>query len=300
MSLLLIPMALCLWAGFMVWGIWFSKRWSTPRVFYPKTMIVLKEKLIQGTTSRYVYDRYTVWCHITGSQMSPEDYLVVSLIGAVLGFITGIWLGNPMVSICLFALFLLLPTLLLYARFTVKLNAMIKSFGRFVDLFSRHYSSRKNIVLAFRDMVNECPRELQAELLLLNNRLADGGRKELAVEQFADRLNHGWAHDFATYVISGLEGETRDIQSSLNRLTSEMFLMLDEREERQSEIHSIWISLLIVIIICLLFIPYNQTLLKDSFRLYFFTPDGQALITIALTLWCFCVLLAFIWGKRHE
>ncbi|MGE5702722.1 MAG: type II secretion system F family protein [Clostridia bacterium] len=232
--------------------------------------------------------------------MLPEDYFVISLVGAVAGFISGLLLDNVMISFCLFLLFLFLPTLILYARYTVLLNRKISSFGHFVDLFSRYYSSRKNIVLAFRDMLEECPKELQSELILLVNQLADGGSAVRAVESFADRLNHGWAHDFAIYIISGLEGETRDIQTSLNRLTNEMFVMQDERQERQSEIYSIWISLIIVIMICILLIPYNQALLKDSLRLYFLTPDGQSLLAIALTVWCFCILLAFIWGKRHE
>lgn len=298
--LLFIPMTLCLLTGFVAWGMLAAKTWSTPRVFYPKTLFALRNKMLADANTGYMYRRYAVWCSIAGGRLLPEDFAAISLVGAVIGFTGGLLMSNATISLCLFALFLFLPTLMLYARYTIRINAMVKSFGHFVDLFSRHYSNRKNIVLAFRDMVEECPKELENELILLINKLADGGSATLAIEQFAERLNHGWAEDFATYVISGLEGETKDIQSSLNRLTNEMFVLQDEREERQSEIHSIWISLVIVIAICILLIPYNQTLLKDSFRLYFLTPDGQTLLAIALTIWCFCILLAFIWGKRHE
>jgi hypothetical protein len=149
-------------------------------------------------------------------------------------------------------------------------------------------------------MVAECPKELLPELLLLNNSLADGGNSVQAVERFAERLQHPWAYDFAMYISSGLEGETEDIQSPLNRLTNEMFLQQDEKEERDSEIYAIWISLLVVIVICICLIPYNQGLLEDSYRLYFFTPDGQAILAIAMTVWCFSIVLAFIWGRRYR
>ncbi|MET3291372.1 hypothetical protein EDM56_23205 [Brevibacillus fluminis] len=298
--LLFVPMTLCLLIGFVTWGMVAAKTWSTPRVFYPKTLLALRNRMLADANAGYLYRHYSTWCSIAGGKLLPEDFAVISLVGAVVGFIGGLCLSNLTMSLCLFLLFLLLPTLMLYARYTVRMNAMIKSFGQFVDLFSRHYSNRKSILPSFRDMLEECPKQLENELILLINKLTDGGNATAAIEQFAERLNHGWAQDFATYVISGLEGETKDIQASLNRLTNEMFVLEDEREERQSEIHSIWISLIIVIVICILLIPYNQTLLKDSLRLYFFTPDGQTLLAIALTIWCFCVLVAFIWGKRHE
>ena len=296
--LLFIPMAVCLFVGFVGFLIIIVRRWNQPKVFYPKSIFALREKLLKDKSARFLYQQYTLWCSLLGSKLSPEMYVLYSLITAVIGFTVGLLCGNPVVSLCLFLLFLFTPTLFLYARYTMKLNRMISSFSQFIDLFSRYYSSRKNIVLTFRQMVEECPKELQSELFLLNNRLADGGDQVRAVEQFAERLNHDWAHDFAIYVTSGLEGETEDIQVSLNRLTNEMFIQQDEKEERQSEIYSIWISLIIVIIICVLLIPYNQTLLKDSFRLYFFTPDGQALLAISSTVWCFSILLAFIWGRR--
>lgn len=296
--LLLIPMAVCLFFGFACSLTLIIRRWNQPKVFYPKSIFALREKLLKDKNTRYLYQQYTLWCSLTSSKLSPEMYMLCSLITSVIGFALGLLCGNPVISLCLFLLLLFMPTLLLYARYTMKINRMIGSFSQFIDLFARYYSSRKNIVLTFRQMVEECPKELQSELILLNNRLADGGDQGRAVEQFAERLNHDWAHDFAIYIMSGLEGETEDIQASLNRLTSEMFIQQDEKEERQSEIYSIWISLIIVIIICLLLIPYNQTLLKDSFRLYFFTPDGQALIAISATVWCFSILLAFIWGRR--
>ncbi len=298
-NILLIPMSLCLMVSFMFLGIFISKNWSGPKVFYPKTLSVLREKMLRDNNGRYVYQRFETWCSVVGGQMTPEDYLVVSLIGAVVSFSIGLLVGNITISISLFLLFLLSPSLILYARYMIRVNKMIKSFGHFVDLFARHYSTRKNIVLAFRDMAGECPKELYDELIVLNNKLTDGGNSLHAIESFADRLNHVWAYDFAMYISSGLEGETEDIQSALNRLTGEMFVHQDEREERQSEIYSIWISLIIVIVICILLIPYNQTLMKESYRLYFFTPDGQALLSIAATVWFLSVLVAFIWGKRH-
>ncbi|USG65986.1 hypothetical protein NDK47_01105 [Brevibacillus ruminantium] len=230
----------------------------------------------------------------------PEIVLGLSIVGAVSGFISGLLLGNVVVSLSLFILLLLLPTLLLYARYTVLINRKIASFCLFVDLFARYYSSKKNIVLAFREMVEECPKDLLPDLLLLINTLADGGDSSFALQQFAERLNHPWAFDFATYVTSGLEGETEDIQAALNRLTNEMFVQQDEKEERNSEIHSIWISLILVIIICICLIPYNQSLLKESYRLYFFTADGQAILSLAVTVWFISILLAFIWGRRYH
>lgn len=296
--LLLLPMTICLLLAFIFFGVYLSKAWSTPRVFYPRTVSVLRERFLQDKTGRYIYGRYSVWCSIAGGTL--EWYIILSLLGAATGFFIGILLSNIVVSFSLFLLLLLTPTLFLYARYTVRINKMVKSFCRFVDLFSRYYSSRKNLILAFREIVDECPKELLPELILLNNSLADGGSPLKAVETFAERINHPWAHDFATYIISGLEGETEDIQTSLNRLTNEMFVQQDEKGERDSEIFSIWISLLLVISICILLIPYNQTLLKDSYRLYFFTADGQAILSLALTVWCLSVLLAFIWGRRHR
>ncbi|MGG1662935.1 hypothetical protein [Brevibacillus sp. NRS-1366] len=209
-------------------------------------------------------------------------------------------MGNLIVSLSLFVLFLLLPNLLLYARYTVRINKKISSFCRFVELFARYYNSRKNIILTFREMIDECPKELLPDLLLLNNSLTDGGNPVTAVEQFAQRLGHPWAFDFAMYIASGLEGETEDIQAPLNRLTNEMFVQQDEKEERDSEIYSIWISLLVVIAICICLIPYNQSLLQDSYRLYFYTLDGQAILALAVTVWSFSILLAFIWGRRYR
>ncbi|MGD8192480.1 type II secretion system F family protein [Brevibacillus ginsengisoli] len=297
-KLLLIPMFVCLFIGFVCSLALILRRWNRPKVFYPKSIFALRERILKDRSARFLYQRYTLWCSLLGSKLSPEMYVLCSLITAVIGFAVGLLCGNPVISLCLFLLFLFTPTLVLFARYTMKLNRMIGSFTQFIDLFSRYYSSRKNIVLTFRQMVEDCPKELQSELILLNNRLADGGDQVRAIEQFAERLNHDWAHDFAIYIMSGLEGETEDIQVSLNRLTSEMFIQQDEKGERQSEIYSIWISLIIVIVICLLLIPYNQTLLKDSFRLYFFTPDGQSLLAISATVWCFSILLAFIWGRR--
>jgi hypothetical protein len=49
-----------------------------------------------------------------------------------------------------------------------------------------------------------------------------------------------------------------------------------------------------------LLIPYNHLLLKDAYRLYFFTADGQALLALAVTVWCLSILLAFIWGRRNR
>ncbi len=298
-KLLLIPMFICLVIGFLGLLTLAVRRWNRPRVLYPKSVFALRDKLLKDQSSRYIYQRYSVWCSVLESKLSPEAYLLQSLVAAVIGFLIGLLCGNLAISLSFFLLFLLMPTLILYARYTMKLNKMISSFSQFIDLFARHYSSRRNIILAFREMVEECPKELQSELILLNNRLADGGDSAKAVEEFADRLNHDWAYDFATYIVCGLEGETEDIYSSLNRLTNEIFIQQDEKEERQSEIHSIWISLIIVIVICVLLIPYNQSLLKDSFRLYFFTPDGQALLAVSVTVWCFSILLAFIWGRRQ-
>lgn len=299
-TLLLIPMALCLVVSFMMLAVLIENRWTLPKVFYPKTVAVLRDKMLQDKNGRYLYHRYSIWCSVVGGYFTPEGYLLFSMISSVAGFIAGFFLANIVVSFSLFLLLLFAPTLILYARYTVRINKMTKSFCHFVDIFSRYYSSRKNIILTFREMVDECPKELQRELIILNNKLSDGGRAILAVETFAERVNHHWAQDFATYIISGLEGETEDIQSSLVRLTNEMFVQQDEKEERNSEIHAIWISLLIVIAICLLLIPYNQSLLKDSYRLYFFTADGQALLSLAITVWWFSVLLAFIWGRRHR
>lgn len=245
-----------------------------------------------------MYERYERWCKIGGG--TPEVHVLLSLIGGVAGFAAGVLLGNIIVSLSLFLLLLLLPTLLLYSRYTVRLNKKINSFCQFVELFSRYYNSRKNIVLTFREMIGECPKELLPDLLLLNNSLADGGDPVQAVELFAEQLSHPWAFDFATYVSSGLEGETEDIQAPLNRLTNEMFVQQDEKEERDSEIYSIWISLLVVIAICICLIPYNQGLLRDSYRLYFYTPDGQAILALAVTVWSFSILLAFIWGRRYR
>lgn len=253
---------------------------------------------MQHATRRLLYERYDRWCQIGGG--TPEAHLVLSLIGSVAGFMSGILLGNLIVSLSLFLLFLLMPTLLLYARYTVRINKKIKSFCRFVELFARYYNSRKNIVLTFREMIEECPKELLPDLLLLNNNLADGGDPILAIERFAQRLSHPWAFDFAMYISSGLEGETEDIQIPLNRLTNEMFVQQDEKHERDSEIYSIWISLIIVIAICICLIPYNQSLLKDSYRLYFYTLDGQSILALAITVWSFSILLAFIWGRRYR
>lgn len=296
--MLLVPMFLCLFSGFLFLGIHLYKRWTAPRVLYPRTVAVWRERFLRHETRRKLYEGYDRWCQIAGG--APEGYLLMSLVGGVSGFAAGILVGNVIVSMSLFLLLLMLPTLLLYARYTVLLNKKINSFCRFVDLFARYYNSRKNIVLTFREMVEECPKELLPELVLLNNSLADGGDPVAAIERFADRLQHPWAYDFAMYIASGLEGETEDIQSPLNRLTNEMFLQQDEKEERDSEIYSIWISLLVVIFLCICLIPYNQSLLKDSYRLYFFTPDGQAILAIALTVWCFSILLAFIWGRRYR
>ncbi|MFM1655043.1 type II secretion system F family protein [Brevibacillus sp. B_LB10_24] len=298
--LLLLPMALCLLVGFMVAATFLVRFWTFPKVFYPTTVSLLRDKMVADKNGRYLYRQYSIWCSVTESRYTPDDYFLCSLVGAGLGFIVGLVAGNVVVSLSLFFLFLLLPTLVLYARYTMKVNRMIASFSRFVDLFARHYSSHKSIVIAFREMMEECPKELQSELILLNNKLTDGGSSIKAMEEFAERLNHDWAHDFATYIISGFEGETKDIQSALNRLTNEMFIQQDEKEERNSEIHSIWISLLIVIFICVLLIPYNHLLLKDAYRLYFFTADGQALLSLAVTVWCLSILLAFIWGRRNR
>lgn len=296
--MLLAPMFLCIFIGFLFLGQHFYKVWSAPRVFFPKTVKVWREKFLQHATRRLMYERYDRWCQIGGG--TPEAHLLLSLVGGIAGFAAGILLGNLIVSLSLFLLFLLVPTLLLYARYTVRLNKKINSFSRFVELFARYYNSRKNIVLTFREMIEDCPKELLPDLLLLNNHLTDGGNTVHAVEHFAKRLNHPWAFDFATYIASGLEGETEDIQAPLNRLTNEMFVQQDEKEERDSEIHSIWISLLVVIAICIFLIPYNQGLLKDSYRLYFFTPDGQAILALAVTVWSFSILLAFIWGRRYR
>lgn len=297
--LLLFPMAVCLMVGFFTAGIVINRIWVEPRVFYPRTVLSIRSKLLQDAHTKYWYHRYSIWCEVVGTRNSADGYLLFSFFGAVIGFLLALLSGNVIVAFSTFMFLLISPTLILYARYTVKINKMIDSFSQFVDLFSRYYSSRKNIVLTFRDMVDECPKELQAELILLNSTLADGGEQSKAVEAFSERLNHEWAHDFATYIISGLEGETADIQASLNRLTGEMFVQQDEKEERRSEIHSIWISLIIVIIICLLFIPYNQSLLKESYRLYFLTADGQALLLMAVMVWVLSILLAFIWGRRH-
>lgn len=296
--MLLLPMFLCLFCGFWFLGLLLYKGWTSPRVLYPRTVAVWREKFLRHETSRKMYEGYDRWCQIAGG--TPEAYLLLSLAGGVAGFAAGILMGNVIVSMSLFLLLIMLPTLLLYARYTVLLNKKISSFCRFVDLFARYYNSRKNIILTFREMVAECPKELLPELLLLNNSLADGGNSVQAVERFAERLQHSWAYDFAMYIASGLEGETEDIQAPLNRLTNEMFLQQDEKEERDSEIYSIWISLLVVIAICICLIPYNQGLLKDSYRLYFFTPDGQAILAIAATVWCFSILVAFIWGRRYR
>ncbi len=298
-AMILLPMAVCLYVGFAALGVWLTQTWTRPKVFYPRTMNALRERLLKDRSARYLYRRYLIWCSVTGTRVTPEGYLLLSVLGASAGFLAGLMISNAIVSLALFLLFLSAPSLVLYARYTVKINHMIASFCEFVDLFSRHYSSRKNIILAFRSMVEECPKELQAELILLNNTLTDGGSPVAALESFAERLRHQWADDFATYVISGLEGETEDIQTSLNRLTNEMFVQQDERSERKSEIYAIWISLLVVIVICVLFIPYNQTLLPQSYRLYFFTADGQALLALAVMVWSLSVLLAFIWGRRH-
>jgi hypothetical protein len=296
--MILVPMSVCLLVGFLFIGLYIQKIWSTPKVFFPKTVWAMREKLLQDPTRRMLYERYSAWCKVAGGE--PEAYLLSSLIGSVAGFLSGVMLGNLIVSLSLFFLLILLPTLLLYARYTLCINKKIKSFCRFVELFSRYYSSRKNIILTFREMVSECPKELLPDLILLNNTLTDGGSLIKAVEAFAERLNHPWAFDFATYVASGLEGETEDIQTSLNRLTNEMFVQQDEKEERDSEIYAIWISLLVVIAICIGLIPYNQSLLKDSYRLYFFTADGQAILSLAVTVWCLSILLAFIWGRRYR
>ncbi|WP_232699078.1 hypothetical protein [Brevibacillus daliensis] len=245
-----------------------------------------------------MYSRLVIWCDVVSSKLFPEVILLISLCGAVTGFIIGLLAKNIVVSLSLFILFLLVPGLILYAIYTVKVNRMIKSFSVFVDLYTRYYSTHKNITLAFREMIDECPKELKNELLLLTNTLTDGSNVIKKMEDFAERCNHSWAADFSTYIISGLEGETEDIQTSLNRLTNEMFIQQDEWSEKRSEIHAIWISLLVVILICICLIPYNQMLLEDSYRLYFFTADGQALLSIAATTWCFSILLAFIWGRR--
>lgn len=295
---LLIPMVVCLFIGFMFTGVYLYHNWTAPRVFFPRTVKAWREKFLQHATRRMLYERYDRWCQIGGG--TPEAHLLLSLIGGVAGFASGVLLGNLIVSLSLFLLFLLLPTLLLYARYTVRINKKISSFCRFVELFARYYNSRKNIVLTFREMIEECPKELLPDLLLLNNTLADGGNPTVAVERFAQRLDHPWAFDFAMYIASGLEGETEDIQVPLNRLTNEMFVQQDEKHERDSEIYSIWISLLIVIAICICLIPYNQGLLKDSYRLYFYTPDGQAILALAVTVWSFSILLAFIWGRRYR
>lgn len=295
---LLLPLLICLFIGFLFLGLHLYKSWSTPKVFYPRTVTVWRERFLRHETGRVLYEGYNRWCQVVGG--SPEAHLLLSLCGAVAGFAAGILLGNLIVSLSLFLLLFMLPSLLLYARYTVQMNKKINSFCRFVDLFARYYNSRKNIILTFREMIEECPRELLPDLLLLNNNLADGGDPVIAVEKFAERLDHPWAYDFAMYISSGLEGETEDIQSPLNRLTNEMFVQQDEKEERDSEIHSIWISLLIVIAICICLIPYNQGLLQDSYRLYFFTPDGQAILAIALTVWSLSILLAFIWGRRFR
>ncbi|CAJ1004552.1 MULTISPECIES: hypothetical protein [Bacillales] len=296
--LLFIPMSVCLFAGFWLLGLHLYRTWSAPNVFFPKTVAVWRERMLRHKTNRIIYERYEKWCGIAGG--TPEAHILLSLIGGAAGFVSGILLGNIVVSLSLFVLLVLLPTLLLYARYTVRINKKIGAFCRFVDLFARYYSSRKNIILTFRDMVEECPKELLPDLLLLNNHLSDGGNPVRAVEIFAERINHPWAHDFAMYAASGLEGETEDIQSALNRLTNEMFIQQDEKEERNSEIYAIWVSLILVILICICLIPYNQSLLKDSYRLYFFTADGQAILSLAVTVWALSILLAFIWGRRYR
>lgn len=297
--ILLSPAAVCFIIGFFTLGLYFSSVNRNKKVLYPSTLLKWKEKLLTDPASRYIYREISIWCQVAGSKRTPEGYILLSLLLSGIGILTGLFLQNIVVGITCFFLFLFLPILLLYARFVARVNKRIKSFHHFVDLFSRHYSHRKNIVLSFREMMEDCPKDLQDELILLNNTLTDGGNSVAAVMDFAERLNHEWAYDFATYIVSGLEGETEDIQSSLNRLTNEMYVYHDEREERKSELYAIWISLLIVIGICILFIPYNQTLLPDAYRLYFYTSDGQALLSIATMIWAFSVLLAFIWGRRH-
>jgi hypothetical protein len=298
-TLLLIPMGICLVIAFFSAGVLLKQTWLAPGMLYPKTVSVLRSRLLGDKNGRYLYQRCAIWCSVTNSRLSPEGYVLLSLCGSVLGFLTGLLLGNIVVSLSLFVLLLLSPLLILFARYIVRVNKMIRSFAYFVDLFTRHYNSRKNVVLAFRDMVADCPKELQSELILLNNTMADGSGAVKAIEMFAERINHVWAHDFAMYIVSGLEGETADIQSALNRLTNEMFVEQADREERRSEIYGIWISLILVIVISLLLIPYNHTLLKDTYRLYFLTADGQALLSIAFTVWCLSIMLAFIWGRRH-
>lgn len=296
--MLVVPMCLCIFSGFLFLGLYLYKGWSAPKVFFPRTVEVWRDKFLQHATRRKLYNGYDRWCQIGGG--TPEAHLLISLIGAVAGFVFGLLIGNMIVSLSMFLLFLLLPSLLLYARYTVRINKKISSFCRFVELFARYYNSRKNIILTFREMIDECPKELLPELLLVNNSLADGGDPVMAVEQFAHRLDHPWAFDFATYIASGLEGETEDIQIPLNRLTNEMFVQQDEKEERDSEIYAIWISLLVVIAICICLIPYNQALLKDTYRLYFYTPDGQAILALAVMVWALSILLAFIWGRRYR
>ncbi|PPA82732.1 hypothetical protein C4A75_18185 [Brevibacillus laterosporus] len=295
--LLLLPMLLCFIIGFYSLGILIYRAWLRRQASYPITFWKLREFFNNDKNTRYMFNRVATWCDVIGAY-NPEAFMLFSLIGSGVGFLLGLLTRNIIVSLSLFLLFLLVPWLLLYATYVITTNRKIKSFAVFSDLFARYYSGHKNIMLAFREMIDECPKDLQSELIILNNRLADGSHFHLALEQFAERLNHSWAEDFATYIMSGLEGETEDIQSALNRLTNEMFVQQDEWNERRSEIHAIWISLIAVIMICLLLIPYNQILLEDSYRLYFFTADGQSLLSLAVMTWSFSILLAFIWARR--
>lgn len=253
------------------------------------------------------FDSLEMWLTVIGNGIKPKYDPYAFFVGSItLGIfifvytlkITGSFLLGPACGLVAGVL----PIMFVYLRFLNITSKVRKGFLSFVDAYTQTYLDYGRVVtLAFKEVGKRCPEEMQSFIAYINLCIADSTVPfEKSIQKFAEILNFGWAHDFVSIVISGKNGEYKNIEGALNNLSISLWAAKGVDLERKGTIRVVFLLMIFLTVVAVILMKVNMELLPEAKQIYFATPEGINFLTISVLILVVSFVGALIWSKRGD
>ncbi|MDB5054198.1 MAG: hypothetical protein JWM44_2248 [Bacilli bacterium] len=170
---------------------------------------------------------------------------------------------------------------------------MISAVQNFIGIYNPKHTLAELITKASRTM----PLEMKGEWNILEMAIRSRSMKE-ALYSFAQRIDNGWAEDWADILL--VKGEYgNDITKSLHKLVREMQTAKSNEEKRQAVISIYRIGTTLMVFAAFLIIGFNIYADGNNYKYYFLDTKGKAIMITSLFI-LFGSLVAVILSGRKR
>jgi len=234
----------------------------------------------------------------SGIEMTFSRWLLLSLLGVVLGLIIGVFIfKNWIVGILLALTFAAIPTWIIHyyaLRYREKVaEGLIPAF----ETFYSEYTITRNIPKALDTTAKQAPEPAKSEFERMAKEIYSGMATEKVLNSFVQRMNNRWARLFCALILMR-ENKGSNIDQSLLNLISEQKRRQLETKKDRAELSQVRLVHLILTLSSIVLFVVNLFVRPDSYT--FFTTGSGRWVMVFIVAALLVSLVIFMFMNRKE